>query len=421
MIAKAAIVPPYFALRVGCGLLLLKLATSWLPREDFALFAQFGLFAATVNFLCGGALQSGLVRAAASVRDDTAALAGIQAAAAWLIAGPCVLVALCTVAGARLISLILAGSEAHGWAVVGLTLACLLGTPGQLWCGILTGRGKIGASLSSQGLGLASGTIVAAARLAHGDAAGAAIGLAMGGLVTTTLAFGALRVWRLPRAPRRPSPSDVAMLARFSFAVGGSYGLASAGLFGLRFLYRQSQGALALSYWLAASRISDMSTQLLGLMMAQVVLPELAGRSRRGARRAVLLRGGTFGVAVAGLALLTFLVGARPIVSTFLSPPYIAAIPAIALYLSGDVLRVVVSLAQQVNLADDKLGRYAMIELGAPIVLAGAVAIVPARDGTWAPEIGYLGAYALLAALVLTGARRRGFVSMVARTRAETV
>jgi hypothetical protein len=419
MIRKAAIVPPYFVLRAGCGLVLLKLATSWLTPGGFSLFAQLGLFAALENFLCGGAMQNGIVRGVASAEGDHAAISGIHAAAARLLAAACAVVAIGASVGAPQISVILAGNDAHSRSVITITLLCLLGAPGQLWCAMLTGRGGVVPSLIAQAAGLVFGTAAAALALSHGDAAGAALGLASGGVVTTILAAGALRPWRFGRAPIRPA--DTAMLMRFAIIIGGSFALTSAALFALRFAYRESQGATALGFWLVANRISDMSTQLVGLMMAQIVLPELARARGAEARRAVLLRGAGFGAAVTVLALLAFAAGARQLVSTFLSPAYIAAIPAIAIYLSGDVLRALVSLAQQVNLADGRLRRYMAFELGGPAILAIVAVGLLARGVIWAPQIGYLVANGLLAGLVLIGLLRTKAAYPLARTRAETV
>jgi hypothetical protein len=41
-------------------------------------------------------------------------------------------------------------------------------------------------------------------------------------------------------------------------------------IFALRYLYRQTFGPRDLGYWLAANRISDVTTSLLGLFMTQV-------------------------------------------------------------------------------------------------------------------------------------------------------
>jgi hypothetical protein len=421
MIAKAASVPLYLAWRVACALVLFKLAASRLDSAGFNLFMQFGLYCALVNFVCAGALQNGLVRAVAAVREDCLKLGKIHAAAASFSGGLCAGAVLATVLASPALSFVLAGDGLHAGAVLMLTTICALGAPGQLWCGLLTGRGHVLASLSCQGVGLMLGAIASAARLLAGDAVGASLCLASGPVATTVLAGLRLRPWRWPGAFARPLRKDLAVLAQFTLAVGGSYAFSSATLFALRFVYREEQGAVALSHWLAASRISDMSTQLVGLLMAQVILPELAAARDGAAKRVALLHGAIFGGVASALALVTFAVGAKPLVSAFLSPAYLAAIPAIVLYLAGDVPRAGVSLAQQVNLAGGGLRRYVTLEIGLPAVMAAAMAALLAGGVTHAPELAYFIANCVIAGVALVAMARRARPYALARRSAETV
>jgi hypothetical protein len=302
-----------------------------------------------------------------------------------------------------------------------LTAICLLGAPGQLWCGLLTGEGRVFASLSCQGIGLLLGAVAAAVRLSAGDAVGASLCLAGGAVATTALAGLGLRPWRFPGAFARPVSKDLAVLGQYTFAVAGSYALSSTTLFALRYLYREERGAVALSHWLAASRISDMSTQLVGLMMAQVILPELARTRSWPAKRTALLHGAVFGGAASSLALATFILGAKPLVSAFLSPVYLAAAPAIVLYLAGDVPRSAVSLVQQVNLAEGGLRRYVALEVGLPALMAAAMGALLAGGATRAPELAYCIANCFLAGVALTVMARRSRPYALARRSAETV
>jgi hypothetical protein len=265
------------------------------------------------------------------------------------------------------------------------------------------------------------GVSAAAARLLAGDAVGASLCLASGPIATTLLAGLNLKPWRWPGALARPSYKDLTALGQFALAVGGSYAFSSATLFALRYVYREERGAVALSHWLAASRISDMSTQLVGLLMAQVILPELAAARDGAAKRAALLHGAIFGGAASGLALVIFAVGAKPLVSAFLSPAFLAAIPAMVLYLAGDVPRSAVSLAQQVNLAKGALRRYVGLEIGLPVVMAATMAVLLSGGATLAPELAYSIANCAVAGVALMTMASRAWPYALARRSAETV
>ena len=59
----------FFALRIGCALILLKLAASRLSVAGFADFSQYLAFASLMTLLAVGGSQNGLIRQVAAARD----------------------------------------------------------------------------------------------------------------------------------------------------------------------------------------------------------------------------------------------------------------------------------------------------------------------------------------------------------------
>jgi O-antigen/teichoic acid export membrane protein len=235
--------------------------------------------------------------------------------------------------------------------------------------------------------------------MAH-DAAGAALAFAGGGLVTTCVALPLTLRLGLPLIPRRWSWSPVRTLLRYSAAFAATTGYAAIVAFGLRWLYREHFGVTQLGYWLASSRVSDMSTQLLGLFMIQMFVPHVAMAPDEGSRRAFLVRCWAAGAGVMTSALVVFSLASGPLIHIFLSDAYLPAIPIIRVYMVGDVLRVWPSLAMHTAFANGQPLRYAGIEMGALTVMAVVAGVLTAAGDPAAPQTGYVVAYALAAALV---------------------
>jgi O-antigen/teichoic acid export membrane protein len=401
-VRQFASVPVFFALRVGSGLLLLKLSASFLSVSGFAVFSQLVLFGAVLNLIAVGAAQSGLIRQAATAYD-LPALARIQGAAflIWAAAAPVLIAA--TAIASRQISVVLTGTASQWPAVVAVAVLAVLAGPGQIWCSLLSGRKRQTSSLAAQACGLLTGTAAAAWLILRGDAAGAAIAFAAGWLVTVIMALALSGRPARTIAPPFAVLSEVRTLLGYSAAFGATTSFTAAILFALRSVYRASFGPTELGYWMAANRISDMSTQFLGLFMIQLFVPHLATIRDGAARRTVALRSWASGVAVMITALAVFTIASRPLVHIFLSDAYLQAIPAIRVYMTGDCLRVWPSLAMFAAFAAGRPVRYAAIEMGAMTVMAAITLALISRGYPQAPQVGYLCGNAIAAAVVSIG------------------
>lgn len=396
---KLAWVPAFFALRIGLAVGLLKLSASFLPVSGFTVFSQLTLFATLLNALALCGAQNGVVRQAAAAGDAEALMDAQSAAfAIWSVAAPLALLAV--LAGRDLVSAILLGGTTEGPMVLAIAVTALAAAPSGIWCALLTGRKRVAQSLSAQAMGLAAGAGAAAWRIMAHDAAGAALAFAAGPLATSCVALPLALRLGLPLIPRRWRWSPVRALLRYSAAFAVTTGYAAIVAFGLRWLYREQFGVTQLGYWLASSRVSDMSTQLLGLFMIQMFVPHVAMVPDEGGRRAFLVRCWAAGVGVMTCALLVFSVASRPLIHIFLSDAYLPAAAIIQVYMIGDVLRVWPSLAMHTAFANGQPLRYAGIEVGALTVMAIVAATLTLAGDPAAPQTGYVVAYALAAAVV---------------------
>jgi Polysaccharide biosynthesis protein len=405
-VGRIAWVPAFFAVRVLTALFLLKLSASFLPVSGFAVFSQLMLFASLLGVLALCGAQNGVVRQAAAAKDVDELMRTQSAAfAIWLAVIPLAL--LPAVFDGRLVSQILIGSPSEGPIVLAVTVTVLLGAPSGIWCSLLTGRKHVAQSLSAQAAGLIVGAAGAAWRIMAHDAAGAALAFAGGSLVTCGVALPLTLRLGLPLIPRRWSWPPVRTLLRYSAAIAATTGYASFVAFGLRWLYRDHFGVTQLGYWLASSRVSDMSTQLIGLFMIQMFVPHVAMTGDEGRRRTFLIRCWAAAAGVMTCSLVVFSLASGLLIHVFLSDAYLPAAPIIRAYMVGDVLRVWPSLAMHTAFANGQPLRYAGIEIGALTVMALVAAGLMMTGDVAAPQTGYVIAYAIAAIAVTAAFLRR--------------
>jgi hypothetical protein len=187
-------------------------------------------------------------------------------------------------------------------------------------------------------------------------------------------------------------------------------------LFFMRAIYRELFGVEALSSWLLANRISDVSTQLIGIYMAQLILPNISisiGRPTLSVSfKAVLSYITTLTVALTLVALFALL---------FLNQSVIKIIPnmffesknIIILYMVGDILRVYVSFLYFFSLASNRPWLGASIELSNAAIFAGALALGLFVGLDSAPGYAYVASNFVLMTAGLLGAFLVGRCSRV--------
>lgn len=388
-------IPAYFALRVLSAILLLKLSSLFLDVQGFANFMQFIAFSSLLNMAVVGGAQNGLIRQAAAAND--AELSDVHGAglALWTIAVPAI--GIPAVVFSREISQLLTGSGSFEREVVGLALLSLAAGPGQICWSILSGRKMVAQSLGAQSAGLVIGTAAAAWFVIRGRYPAAALAFAavplVGGVAALPFTARLNLQWR-------PTRRGLGELLGYSAAIASTFGFTALTLFALRSFYRDQFGTTELGYWLAANRISDMSTQFVGLFMLQALVPQLATASSPEDRRRLILRYGSIAAGLMGAALLVFLVASGLLVRLFLSSAYLPAISGIRLYMTGDFFRVWASLAMFTAFASGKPARYAAIEIGTIALMAVLTLALIAAGEARAPQIAYLAAYAVTALIV---------------------
>lgn len=398
----------FFGLKFALGLLLIGISTRFLSTAGFVAFSQLFLFLALLSTISAAGIQNGLVRQIALAQGDVDEERRAIAAALpiWLVAAA-VTIAVTALLRYPISTLLVDGPSLAGiLPLVALTAAG--GGFGLLACAIFNGRRRAPTSLVLQSVGLALGGALCIWRLYLGDAIGAVVGYAVGPLVT-----GLLGAWALARSgiglarAGRARWPDVRLLLGYSLVFLAVAAIMPSTLFALRHIYRDAFGTDLLSYWLAANRVSDVTSQILGLYMAQIFLPQATHEADPERARRLILRTLILGSAIMLGGWLIFVLGAPFFVTTFLSAAYLPAIPFIAGYLLGDGLRVTSSLTIHLMLARGRLAATIAVEAATAVLLTLYLVSLAALGRGDAPYWAYPAAYATMALILLPALLRR--------------
>ena len=399
-LTRLASVPAYFAVRIVSAVILLKVATTALPVSAYGEFTQLVQFNALLNLIAVGGTQNGLIRQAAAA-EDVAALNAIHGAALLIWgATAALLLGVFMLAGAN-VSMLLVGRSDDRAIVIAIALLSLLSGPGQIWCSILTGRKRIASSLAAQAIGLLASTAAASAFVVRGHPEAAAIAFASGSLLTLAVAAAAVIRVRLHVPDWSAAIGQVRALVGYSAAFAATSSYSAIVLFGLRSLFRQHFGATELGYWIAANRVSDLSTQFLGLFMIQVFVSHLATLKSEAEQRAFILR--CWIVATVGMAAIyaCFSLASAWLVPVFLSKSFVPATPVIRTYMIGDALRVTTSLAMFTAFSRGRPSRYAAIEMATLTLMGVTAAYLIFLGNARAPQLAYVTSYGVTAVVVI--------------------
>lgn len=398
----------FFALKVLVGMALVIQSARSLSIADFGTFSQLFLFLALLSTVSAGGVQNGLIRQIAAANHDVARERHSTAAAFVIWAAFCGLLSAIALTCAKPLSELLVGNARARTAVPLIAVAALGAGAGQLLCAVLTGKGRAAASLSLQAAGLVIGGAGCWLRLAAGDAQGAVIAYSAGPVATMVLALPWTWKWMpIQRRAFANLASELRLLIGFSGAFLATATIMPATLFALRYAYRLEFGGEALGYWLAANRVSDVTSQLLGLFMGQLYLPQVTRARSDNEVRRVAVRALAAGWAVMGGGLIVFAVLAPLLVRTFLSAAYIPAIPFISGYLVGDTLRVATSLSLHTALARGRLRLYVSVEAMTAALIAAAMLPLIALGRSESAYWGYAIAHGAMAVLAGLGWRAR--------------
>jgi O-antigen/teichoic acid export membrane protein len=398
----------FFGLKLLIGVALITVSARQLSVSGFSVFSQLFLFLALITTIAAGGAQSGLARQVAIAADRatevTAVRAGLRLWAGW---GVFLIVSV--LIGQHAISVVLTGNTISAEPVIWLTLLAVTSGVGQLHCARLTGRGEVVQAMLLQGAGLLIGGGLCVERLASGHEQQAVLGYAAGSLVAVVGFFidiirGSLRGGGAETEVRR----ETATLLRFSASFLLVASALPSTLFVVRYLYRAEFGSEALGYWLMANRVSDVSTQLMGLYLGQVFLPAIA-RVKPGLHSTQLMLRTIalgMGVTLAGLAAFTMLKG--PVISVFLSDSYRPATPYIIGYLIGDTFRVTGNVALYTALGRGNLRIYVALEFAYAAVVGATISLFVLFGWKNAPYIGYPLAHLICCAVISMSLWRLG-------------
>lgn len=383
----------FFSIKTISGALILVVSARWLPTGDFAAFSQFGFLIGLLNLFSAGGLQSAVIREAASAGQDWPRLGTVAGGALAVSAGGGLVLLVAAVFASAWISEILVAHTRDGGLVIACAAAALIAGLGQIGCAYLSGTGHLQRSIVAQSIAILIATLATVIALTVGSyqlaVAALSVGLAMSlpAMILVT-----------PRAVRRDLPrhlrvnrNEVRRLVQFASAFLATAALMPTALFLLRDHYREVFGITLLAYWLAANRISDVTTQFIGLYMSQIYVPEVArAQPATGAIIARYRRHLAGAAAIMVIGFVVFALAPTFFVSLVVGPGMAAASGIVLLYLAGDVLRTWPSINANHLIAKRRVPLYVGLEV-ANVVFFAIGTLVLVRVSPLAPAIAYIG------------------------------
>jgi O-antigen/teichoic acid export membrane protein len=392
----------FFALKAAIGFAILAVSAKRLSVAEFGSFSQLFLYLSLLGSIASAGVQNGVIREVAAAqgdrhREQTVVIGGLLI---WACFSALVTV-IALVFGNR-IATVLVGNADISAAVAALTVIALLAGLGTLLCSALSGSGRAPTSLGIQGLGLVVGGILCVVRLRSGDGLGAVLCYALGPLIGALAALWASRHWLSVRDMAWHDARRAGIdLLRYSGTFLVVVSVLPLVLFGVRYVYRLQFGAELLGYWLLGNRVSDVTTQVVGLYLSQVYLPH-ATRSEPGAARMLQIRRTLLlCMGIAGAGAVVFAIGRNPILTFVLSERYRHAVPVILGYLVGDMFRVAENVALFTALAAKRLVLFVTIEVAMAALVGTTILLGIALGYPAAAYWGYLAAHATAFVIIL--------------------
>ena len=397
----------FFALKIGAALALIKLSAHYLSVADFTVFSQLIFFSTLLVLLCGG-IQNGLTKAVAAAESPTDRQLALSAAfGLWCVIAS-IFIPLCTIFPTR-ISTILTGTSLWSWLIPWLAVGAFGTGLGQIFSSFLVGQRKLARNLLTQSSGIVVATGAAAWFFIANEPIAAILSAVFGNVAILPVGWllsGSSPHTYSPRSSIHLGVKYAKMFARNFIAFLLVSAMLPLALMLLRDVYRQHFGVEALAFWLVANRISDVTSQLLGLFLRLLFLPVAARAPSIPAARAIVQTTSARASLLMFSVFIGFVVTSPWSVPLLLSPEYGPATPLIAAYLAGDILRVPISVVAHFLLARDRLTLYVLLEGAFVTLFAAAFVLFLAVGLKIAPFAAYCGAYSIVSGAVWIAFRR---------------
>ena len=389
---RIASIGGFFATKSALGAAIVLVSARVLTVAEFASYSQLFLLTGYLALLGSAGLVNGIIQRTAAIRGDQADERALIEAALriWLVVAMAMCIA--TTVFADPISRFLVNDARFSSTLPYLGAVVALSGLGQIFTALLTGRGRLGLSLALQAIGMVTGGTLSLILLVADQPTASVIAFAAGPLATTALStWNCRNLFDTKAAQSRKQEHRALMGHASAFATVAA--VPPLVLFAIRSVYQDRFGLEMLGYWLAANRISDISTQMFGLYLSQIFMPHMSSlRSQTEVRRyaiATASAGASLFLAPLGI----FLLAPPMLVGIFLGSSFGPAVIFIIGYMVGDIFRAVTSVTMMSALSSGQPRRYAVVELAASAIFASTAVLLIHSGVTGAPWQAYIASH----------------------------
>ncbi len=368
--------------------------------NEFIIFNQFFLLFNLMNLISAGGTVSGIVAVVARVNNDLLKTASCLRSA-LIIWGALHFIVLSIALIFNWVVLSgLAIPDAPYWILPTLAGMAALSGLGQIFGAVLIGQLRSNLNIVVQMAGSILGGVSAIWLIFHNHYIEAVLLYAVGAALTSVIS--AVLVRSVLSQILSVSANLVGKMARYSATFVYAAALTPITFFLVRYIHESNFGAPALRDLITATRISDVNTQFVGLIMSQFLLPRIASSLDRSDVQRVVIESSIISIFAMTLSLIGFILIKDDFEVFVPLATGAAGLSLILVFLLGDIFRVPQSLSLNLALAEERFLRFALIETAGAILMIAILLITTRLNWPIGPGFAYAAGYAISGAFALS-------------------
>jgi hypothetical protein len=388
-----------FIVRISFALGIFLYSSLVFKDKEFIIFNQLFLLFNLLNLIAAAGTVSGIVSVVARAKNNPIMVASCLRSA-LIIWGTLhfIIISIALIFSSFILSG-LAITEAPYWIVPALAGMAALSGLGQIFGAVLVGQLRSDLNILVQTAATILGGISAIWLIylnQHIEALLAyAIGAALTSIIITVLIRSVLFYITLV-------PADVlGKMARYAVTFVYTASLTPIAFFIVRYIYELNFGAPALRDLITATRISDVNTQFVGLIMSQLLLPRVAASLNKPDAHEIVVESIVISVAAMIFSFITFILIKDYFNSFVPLATGGAGLSLVLVFLLGDIFRVAQSVSLNLALAEERFLGFALLETAGAMLMIVTLLVTTQFNWIIGPGFAYAAGYAISGGVAL--------------------
>jgi O-antigen/teichoic acid export membrane protein len=389
-----------FIIRISFALGIFLCSSVAFKDSEFIVFNQLFLLFSLINLISAGGTVSGIVSFVAHAREDSIVVASCLRSALiiWSILN-FTIVSITLIFSSLIFSGLAIADEPY-WIVPVLAGLAALSGLGQIFGSVLIGQLRSNLNIAVQLTGMIVGGTSAVWLIFQNHHIEAILLYAVGSALTSLIS--AILIRSIIFKMLSVSADLVGEMARYSATFVYTASLTPITFFLVRYIHELNFGTPALRDLITATRISDVNTQFVGLIMSQLLLPRVAANLDKSNVQRVVLESGIISVFAMTFSFVAFILISDKIDIIMPLATGSAGIALILAFLIGDIVRVPQSIALNLALAEERFLGFAAVETAGAILMIATLLVTTRLNWPIGPGLAYAAGYAISGGLAMS-------------------